>query len=213
MCRAAYESRYIVGKNDFENGFNSLSRQKMLDTHSKLFPESTVVFNFFYGVDSPVFLLDNDMELTVIRNKQGPRQGCSAGTEGFCLTIHPVLVELQARYPEFDFRAVTDDVVPIAPPPISDSFEEWQALYTRYAQCLNDIKDLSLLLAGLTLNAEKGALLLPAGAPLPTPDVRKLFPAQFEFRQDGMRVAGAPIGTDVFMREFVNAKVVEASSR
>jgi hypothetical protein len=213
VCRAAYESRYIVGKNDFENGFNSLSRQKMLDTHCKLFPESTRVFNFFYGVDSPVFLLDDDMELTVIRSEQGSRQGCSAGTEGFCLAIHPVLVELQVRYPDFDFRAITDDVVPIAPPPVSDSFEDWQALYTRYAQCLNDIKDLSFLFAGLTLNAEKGALLLPAGAPLPTLIVRHMFPAQFEFRQDGMRVAGAPIGTDAFMCDFVNAKVVEACDK
>ena len=72
---------------------------------------------------------------------------------------------------------------------------------------------MSLLLAGLTLNAEKGALLLPAGAPLPTAQVRKLFPAQFAFRQDGMRVAGAPIGTDAFMREFLNAKVVEACDK
>ena len=185
----------------------------MLDTHCKLFPESTRVFNFFYGVDSPVFLLDDEMELTVLRSQQGSRQGCSAGTEGFCLAIHPVLVELQMRYPDFDFRAITDDVVPIAPPPVSDSFEDWQVLYTRYAKCLSDIKDLSLLLAGLTLNAEKGALLLPAGAPLPTAHVRKLFPPQFEFRQDGMRVAGAPIGTDAFMCEFLNAKVVEACDK
>ena len=185
----------------------------MLDTHSKLFPESTDVFNFFYGIDSPVFLLDDEMELTVLRSQQGSRQGCSAGTEGFCLGIHPVLVELQVRYPDFDFRAVTDDVVPIAPPPVSDSFEDWQALYVRYAKCLDDIKELSSMLAGLTLNAEKGALLLPADAPLPTPEVRALFPEQFQFRQDGMRVAGAPIGTDVFMKEFINAKVVEASDK
>ena len=115
---------------------------------------STRVFNFFYGVDSPVFLLDDEMELTVLRSQQGSRQGCSAGTEGFCLAIHPVLAELQMRYPDFDFRAITDDVVPIAPPPVSDSFEDWQVLYTRYAKCFSDIKDLSLLLAGLTLNAE-----------------------------------------------------------
>ncbi len=37
----------VVGKNDFENAFNSLSRQKMLNTHCSLFPESTDVFNSF----------------------------------------------------------------------------------------------------------------------------------------------------------------------
>ena len=66
-------------------------------------------------------------------------------------------------------------------------------------------------LAGLTLNLEKGALLLPAGAPDPTPDVRALFPPQFEFCHDGIRIAGSPIGTDTFMHSFVNDKVAEAN--
>jgi hypothetical protein len=213
ICRAAYENQWLVGKNDFENGFNSLSRQKMLDTHCALFPESTDVFNFFYGVDSPVFLLDDELQLCVLRSEEGSRQGCAAGTEAFCLGINPVLIELQARYPEFEFRAVTDDVVPIVPPPASGTFDDWQALYVRYAHCLNDIAVFSLSLAGLRLNQEKGALLLPAGAPFPTPEVRALFPKQFEFRQDGMRIAGSPVGTDAFMRDFVQAKVVEASAK
>jgi hypothetical protein len=211
VCRAAHENKWLVGKNDYENGFNSLSRQKMLDTHCALFPESTDIFNFFYGVDSPVFLLDDELELCVLKSKEGSRQGCAAGTEAFCLGINPVFKELQVRYPEFEFRAVTDDVVPIVPPPIYGSFDAWQALYVRYAHCLHDIKELSFSLAGLRLNQEKGALLLPAGAPLPTPEVRALFPAQFEFRQDGMRIAGSPVGTDTFMRDFIQAKVTEAT--
>ena len=161
ICRSAYESKWLVGKNDFENGFNSLSRQKMLDTHSLLFPESTDIFNFFYGVDSPVFLLDDELELCVLRSEEGSRQGCAAGTEAFCLGIVPVLTKLQARYPEFEFRAVTDDIVPIVPPPASGSFDDWQVVYVKYARCLNDLKELSLELAGLRLNQEKGALLLP----------------------------------------------------
>ncbi len=76
ICRAAHENRWLVGKNDFENAFNSLSRQKMLNTHCSLFPESTDVFNFFYGVDSPVFLLDDDLQLTILYSKDGSRQGC-----------------------------------------------------------------------------------------------------------------------------------------
>ena len=106
---------------------------------------------------------------------------------------------------------LTDDVVPIVPPPVIDLFECWQAQYRRYACCLHDLKELSMSLAGLTLNAEKGALLLRAGAPAPTPEVRALFPPQFEFRHDGMRIAGSPIGTDAFMNSFVHEKVAEAS--
>jgi hypothetical protein len=31
ICRAAYHSGYLIGKNDYQNGFNSLSRQALLD--------------------------------------------------------------------------------------------------------------------------------------------------------------------------------------
>jgi hypothetical protein len=213
VCRTAHESGWIIGKNDFENGFNRMSRQKMLDTHSVLFPEAVNIFNFFYGVDSPVYLIDDDLDIITLKSQEGPRQGCSAGTEAFCLGIHPVLSELQKKYPDFEFRVVTDDVVPLLPPPPIDSFECWQALYKRYAKCLRDLEELSRTLAGLSLNVHKSGMLLPITAPLPTQEVRDLFPAFFEFRQDGMRVAGSPIGTDEFMHEFVRLKVVESTAK
>ena len=111
-----------MGRNDFANGFNSMDRQKMLDAHCDLFPEGTDVFNFFYGADSPVFLFDGD-ELIVITSAQGPRQGCSAGTHGFCLGLNPLMVRLKALYPEFELKALTDDIIPLIPPPPSDTYE------------------------------------------------------------------------------------------
>ena len=104
----------------------------MLDNHSVLFSEATQVFNFFYGINSPVFLLDEESDLIIIQSQQGSRQGCTAGTEAFCLGIHPVMHALQVRYPEFDCRLLTDDLVPLLPPPVSGSFDDWQALYIRY---------------------------------------------------------------------------------
>ena len=149
----------------------------------------------------------------MFNSEEGPRQGCAAGTEGFCLTIHPVVAELQSRYTDFSFRVLTDDIVPIVPPPVINSFECWQAQYRRYANCLHDLKELSMSLAGLRLNLEKGALLLPISAPLPTAEVRELFPPQFEFHHDGIRIAGSPIGTDAFMQSFVHEKVAEAETK
>ena len=103
--------------------------------------------------------------------------------------------------------------MPLVPPPVSDSVADWQATYIRYASCLKHLEELSWSVAGLKLNLDKGGLLLPIGAPLPTPEVRALFPQQFEFRQDGMRIAGSPVGTDSFMNNFVNGKVVEAVAK
>ena len=110
ICRAAYENKWLVGKNDFANGFNSMSSQKMLDAHCNLFPEGTTVFNFFYGTDSPVFLFDADNDIITLQSSQGSRQGCAAGTHGFCFGLHPMLHELQLLFPEFSLRVLTDDV-------------------------------------------------------------------------------------------------------
>jgi hypothetical protein len=192
-CRAAHASKYIVGRNDFENGFNSLSRQKMLEANAALFPEATSVMNFFYGTDAPVFLLDPELNATVIWSSEGPRQGCAAGTFLFCNGIVSVLSKLQVLYPEFSLLALTDDINALLPPPAHDTPHDWQGLYKRYASFLRDLRDISRDHAGLSLNAGKCGMLLPEGAPLPDEETRALFPAGFDFQQQGFRVAGSPV--------------------
>ena len=59
---------------------------------------------------------------------------------------------------------------------------------------------------GLFLNVEKCGLLLPECAPEPSPEVRATFPALFDVRTDGFRVAGSPIGNATFV---VEAKLFE----
>ena len=211
-CRAAYESKWLVGRNDFSNGFNSMSRQKMLEAHRDLFPEGTDVFNFFYGSDSPVFMFDGN-DVVTLNSSEGPRQGCTAGTHGFCIGLHPLLVKLHSIYPEFSLRVLTDDIIPLVPPPASNTNEDWQLTYARYADFLNDLEHFSFLMLGLKLNVEKAGLLLPVGAPLPSPEVRSKFPSGFDFQCEGFRVAGSPIGTDRFMHEFVDKKVRDAQLR
>jgi hypothetical protein len=213
ICRAAYESRWLVGRNDFANGFNSMSRQRMLEAHSDLFPEGTNTFNFFYGTDSPIFLFDANNDVVTLQSSQGPRQGCAAGTHGFCLGLHPLLSKLQSLFPEFSLRALTDDIIPLVPPPTSGSYADWQVIYARYAQFLAALKRLSFEFAELTLNVDKSGLLLPPGAPLPSDEVRALFPPAFDFQRDGFRVAGSPIGTDLYMQSFVNEKINEAQKK
>ncbi len=213
ISRAAYENKWLVGKNDFANGFNSMSRQKMLDAHCKLFPEGTTVFNFFYGTDSPIFLFDADNDIITLQSSQGSRQGCAAGTHGFCLGLHPMMCELQSLFPEFSLRVLTDDVNALVPPPASGSYADWQITYSRYAEFLVALERLSFEYAGLSLNLDKAGLLLPPGAPLPSDEVRAKFPPLFDFQQEGFRVAGSPIGTDAFMQAFVDEKVKDAQNK
>jgi hypothetical protein len=208
VCRAAYASGWIVGRNDFANGFNSLCRQKMVDANCAQFPESTDVFNFFYGMDSPILLFDDNCNITVLNSSEGPRQGCAAGSHSFALTIHPLLAELQSKYPEFEIRVLTDDIIPLVPPPLDPT--GWQPLYLRYGCFLRDLQELASKHAGLQLNMDKCGLLLPHSAPEPDADVRAAFPTMFDFRTDGFRVAGSPIGTDRFVNQFIEAKLLES---
>lgn len=207
ICRAAHANGWLVGKNDFTNGFNSLSRQKMLDANCALFPESTDVFNLLYGLDSPILLFDEDYEVSLLTSSEGPRQGCSAGTHSFALALQPLLADIQARYPEFEIRVLTDDIIPLVPPPHHAS--GWQALYLRYGCFLRDLRDLSKEHGGLSLNMDKCGLLLPNCAPEPSPEVRASFPGLFDFRTDGFRIAGSPIGNAEFVSKFVESKLFE----
>ena len=43
--------------------------------------------------------------------------------------------------------------------------------------------------------------------------MRAAFPDGFEFQTEGLRVAGAPIGTDDFMADFVLQKYDEAEKK
>jgi hypothetical protein len=212
ICRAAHGSGHLVGRNDFANGFNSMSRQQMLLAHQSFFPEATGVFNLFYGDRAPVFVMDDAGDLATLWSEEGSRQGCAAGTEAFCMGLHQVLLPLQQRYPEYELRAITDDVIPIVPPPLLPTHAEWQATFVRYAGFLRDFKALAAEM-GLTLNGEKGGLLLPADAPDPDPEVKALFEQGFDFRRDGFRIAGAPIGTNAFIQHFVNLRILEATAK
>ena len=88
VCRAAHASGWLVGRSDFANGFNSLCRQKMLDANCAQFPESTDVFNFFYGMIRP------NCNITVLNIQKVLVKVVCSGSHSFALTIHPLLVEL-----------------------------------------------------------------------------------------------------------------------
>lgn len=185
----------------------------MLNSHAEAFPEAVSVFNFMYGVDAPVFMLDEHLNIDIVWSSEGPRQGCAAGTYLFCTGIVSLVSQLQALYPDFTLLVLTDDINALLPPPDTDTPDNWQKLYVRYAAFLADLARLSKELAGLNLNVDKCGILLPPGAPPPTEETRAVFPTGFDFRVDGFRIAGSPIGTQDFMENFVQKKLAEAVSK
>ena len=84
----------------------------MLEATAALFPEGVSLMNFFYGIASPVFLIDENEEIIKLSSEQGSRQGCTAGCLGFCLSLVKVLRTLQIKYDEYEFRVVVHDIIP-----------------------------------------------------------------------------------------------------
>ena len=204
-ARAAHEAGWLVAKHDFTNGFNTVKRQVLLDEHDRCCPESTAVFNFVYGIDAPILLFGEDGEVSFIESQEGARQGCPAGTESFCFAIDGAVKKLEAEFPDFIFKVVTDDVMTLVPCRVGSE----QLAMRAYAGCRRRLEEEAALI-GLALNARKCALLLPEGCPLPDEGTRAMFPAEQQFPTDGFIVTGAPVGKDSFVAGVVRQKCEEA---
>jgi hypothetical protein len=185
----------------------------MLDTHAMMCPEAVDAFNFFYGVKAPAFFIKANQDVLIIWSTQGSRQGCAAGCEAFCIAVHPVLLSLQEKYPEIQLRIYVDDLVPLVPPPTILNDENWNVLYRRYASFLQDLQAISLRETGLKLNIDKAGLLLPPIAPKPSSEILTLFDRGFVFSHEGFKIGGAPIGSDNFIKDFVQEKMLDAKEK
>lgn len=202
-ARAAHLDGWIVGKNDVANGFNTVHRQSLIDAHHHFFPQCTKLFNFLYGVDAPILLEKQDGEIETLWSRQGARQGCTAGTEAFCFAVDGPVRRVHHKYPEFVFKVLTDDIITLCPPPESDTEDAWREVFVRYASMLKDLAA-ELATIGLAFNRSKSELLLPRGAR----GLAHLCP-ELNPQSEGIVVAGAPIGTDVFISDFVKTKLAE----
>ena len=98
------------------------------------------------------------------------------------------------------------------PPPEIKSFENWQSLYRQLALFRNTLQTNLKEDVGLTLHLMKAGILLPSDAPDPDEDIKALFPPDY-FKRDGMVIAGAPIGTDLFIESFIENSLAEAQMK
>jgi hypothetical protein len=131
------------------------------------------------------------------------------GSFAYDNTLHPVYKELDRLYPNFLFRALTDDLPVFATPKDDD----WQKFYVTYAAYLEDFDRLAAPL-GVTLHQEKMKLLLPVHAP--DPDDLSIFPDHLLITRDGLVIAGAAVGTPEFVKKIAAEKaeeVIEVASR
>jgi hypothetical protein len=173
LMRALAEKGYATLATDFTNGFNSLSRQKMLDAVQERCPELTQLFNTFYARDSMCFFPVGD-DVHVIWSMEGSRMGCALGSLGFDFTVQPLYELMLSTYAEFVIEALTDDLTLSARLTAGDPEENvgvLRKLQGALTLLHKEAKRLNLQLklskCALYLPSAAGQFLLPAPAPAP----------------------------------------------
>ena len=202
LFSALWNKKFAILGVDFANGFNALLRQSMLDAVHRRCPEFTPLFNLFYARDSLCFFVI-DEEVRVILSQEGSRMGCVLGSFGFDLTVQDIYESVQAHTPSSIVRAATDDMNVGIPP--QDTVQDQLRLC---GELFEKTRDEARRVAGLEVNIAKCKVLLPLGPDDQPLDLRDLvlpqgFPTDLPISVQGIKVAGTPVGTDLFVREFV----------
>ena len=200
LFTALWWKSYAVLGVDFSNGFNSMSRQL------------TSLFNLFYARDSLCFFAVGD-DIRVVRGQQGSRMGCVLGSFGFDLVCQDVYEAASKRVPSAIVRALTDDVNAGVPP--QSTIQEQLGLC---GQLYTTLRDEAKRVAGLEVNTGKTKLLLPPqsnGSPidLGTLQLPEDFPHDLQLVTDGLKVAGAPVGSDHFVETFTSEALLDVERR
>lgn len=223
----ALRSGFAIAKGDVENAFQTVSRQAALVNFGASEPS---LANFFYralSMDIPLFTRDANGELKVIWSSTGAPQGSVSGTVVFTAGVDIVFKTLSTEFPSFFCCAATDDLTQFFRPD-EDTFEAWQSQYELLAVFLQRYERLMWECCSLKQNLSKSAIVLPVNAPMPTTEVRNLFPDGFKFhhvatvvpegvpfprRDDGFVVCGAPVGSDLYIDAFVRWKTNAAIAK
>jgi hypothetical protein len=142
--------------------------------------------------------------------------GCVMGSFGFDLTVHDIYEAVLARYPMLVAKALTDDFTLGIPPP--EAGDDPQELWVKCGEILQLIADESKAKAGLALNFSKCNALANSKIPDPLPVIndgvtRTALPAGTTLKREGIRLAGAPIGTDDFCRKYIAAQVRDVKKK
>ena len=212
LFTALWNKGYAILGIDFENGFNAMLRQAMLDAVHKRCSMLTPLVNKFYARDSLCFFVV-DGEARVVLSQEGSRMGCVLGSFAFDCVVEDIYEGAQALLPEAVVKALTDDLNTAVPP--QESVQEQLRLC---GQLFTAIRSEAERVAGLAVNMDKTKLLLPLkpdGQPhdLDTLAIPEDFPAELKVNATGMKVGGAPVGTDAFVHSFVADTLEEYKER
>ena len=173
--------------------------------------------------------------IDVIKSMEGSRMGCSLGSFGFDLAVQDLYEAIETEFPDLILKALTDDFSMAI---LTDDDYLLNASRFRYLHRAMKKLQREARSFGLELNLGKCALLLPQGitrdsseeaeqpsgsgsqtedeqedqAGCANVSIADLF-SEVKITEEGLRMGGAPIGTDDFCTNFVSSKVEKVKDR
>ena len=179
----------VLLKIDAENAFNLVDRSVMFEQVRSVFPELSAFVEWCYGSAPHLFAGDY-----LIASEAGVQQGDPLGPLLFALTIHPLIKEMEKRWPNLDLLAFyLDDGTLVGDcKDVAAAFEFFCSEGTKF---------------GIKVNMAKCQVWSPHG---PVSDVERidLFPASIcRWDEDGIDLLGSPIGSVRYTEAYATSKV------
>ena len=167
-----------------------------------------------YGSEASIIFSEEGVpHPSVVKNSVGTRQGCSLGSMMFALMIHPYLVILAKEFPSVLILAYADDVSFVGSPEmVVACYKRWQELYTVELQgSLRDEKGVVYAQRPHSGGPPTSTLasLLNLDLPCEHEGLGGVMVPGIKVVHDGLRVLGAPIGSDAYKLAFAQARVEE----
>jgi len=191
-----------VAQLDFRNAFNSISRNEALKQCLLHFPHIFPFINAMYNRKSILVIRQENNTYTTIYSQEGARQGDALGSLFFCLGCLPLIQSLRDKLSASTIFAYIDDITIIGP-----KDEITKAILLTTSDGAN---------IGLHLNKSKCVILKSVNHKIDSyNDYGDIIPKERIFStannatEQGIVVLGTPIGSDVFMSNWINSKIAE----
>ena len=189
-----------VLKVDFQNGYNSTSRAKMLAQVQHKFPHLLRFARFCYAQQAKLVVMHAGAVVGEIESVFGTQQGDPLGGHFFALSIFQFMADLQVKFPEACVSWIVDDLT------VSDTQDE----LVKVAAFI-DSKGPEY---GLFKNDDKGEFYSPHGAKPANadwkPNARITGQYGYSHAVKGFeKLLGAPFGEEDFEREQAEIRVLK----
>jgi hypothetical protein len=191
---------------DADNAFNNFTREQLFEEVRKHFPGALPYIKFVYGIASKVAFATGPTSSSYVQCSMGVKQGRSEGSFCYSLALHPILKEMQEKFPGCWIVAYIDDVFIIGLP--DEAATAFAYYRKRYGEIM--VGNLNTSKSFVYATTARPSDLLKAGFPK---DIQYRSPLCRNVDHRGVRVLGAPISAcKLFTSAFVGKTLKQAAA-